>query len=859
MTEPEAQTPTPAEILAEIKVDLDAPHAETRLSALQRLSELAYSTQTILHTLEQMALNDRSKAVRKDALDLLAAPLYRQLQRRNTKLPLHTRQMILGEIETWRADGLLNDARADVLRQRYDLDPKSAPASQADARTPAPRVKDDRTFAQRLFSETSIKISLYLGAFFIASAAMIFAAMNEELRLLILLFFTAVFGGASFALKKKLPQPSFTLFIMFSVFLPIDFGVIADFANFSPFTSSLYWMFVYLFMAGVWSAATWFFRSRFFSLTAFISLGLGAFFFADLFNDPPIDLYLLSLSFAGLAGLSAAKLLENWRDEGFARPLFWVAQAYTLILLGTSFFAFLFHYDDSTFGRGWWLATTAIWFLGLLFYALSNAFKKRAFFRVLAVLSAMPLLWLFLNTFGVNERFQASAFLVWGALFALAGEIWKKVRGDETLDYGQLLAFGALLLSAFGALLGIAEDETLGFVLLLIAALFYTLLSIYQVRWWTWAFALLNGVGAYFLFYQAFDFSRQWNVCMGYRILIPSLILLLPDLFLKNDLKANLAWRQPPRLFGAALTLVNSILALLAFGDELPKAMLIFAFYALLALGYAIRYMPHLAYLANTYLTLILFDYLRHAETTRWLYPFIGLAVIFYLLGWTLEKLNEKPVWGNIYRYSGLAAGVLLSLSAPLENSGLAASIPVVIAAGLFTIEAFRKRNLWLGFPANALYLLAYFMILINFEIDQPQFFSVVAAALGMLMHYLLVRAESKTAAFITGMLSQLVLLSVTYFQMVDEEALLYFAVLFFQALVVLVYGVIIRSRSMVITPIIFLVVGVLTVTFGLLDGLPTIFLIGCTGSLLIAFGIGALLMRERVADFRDKLDDWES
>jgi len=69
MTEPEAQTPIPEEILAEIKVDLDAPNAETRLSALQRLSELAYSTQTILRTLEQMALNDRSKAVRKDALD----------------------------------------------------------------------------------------------------------------------------------------------------------------------------------------------------------------------------------------------------------------------------------------------------------------------------------------------------------------------------------------------------------------------------------------------------------------------------------------------------------------------------------------------------------------------------------------------------------------------------------------------------------------------------------------------------------------------------------------------------------------------------------------------------------------------
>ena len=126
-------------------------------------------------------------------------------------------------------------------------------------------------------------------------------------------------------------------------------------------------------------------------------------------------------------------------------------------------------------------------------------------------------------------------------------------------------------------------------------------------------------------------------------------------------------------------------------------------------------------------------------------------------------------------------------------------------------------------------------------------------------MHYLLVRSGSRTAAFITGMLSQLTLLSTTYFQMVSEEELIYFVVLFFQALVVLIYGIIIRSRSLVITPIIFLIVGVLTITFGLLEGLPTILLIGCTGVFLIAFGIGALLLREKVSGLRERLDDWNS
>ncbi len=126
-------------------------------------------------------------------------------------------------------------------------------------------------------------------------------------------------------------------------------------------------------------------------------------------------------------------------------------------------------------------------------------------------------------------------------------------------------------------------------------------------------------------------------------------------------------------------------------------------------------------------------------------------------------------------------------------------------------------------------------------------------------MHYLLVRSGSKTAAFITGMLSQLVLLSTTYFQLVSEEQFIYFVVLFFQAIAVLIYGIVIRSKSLVITPIIFLVLSVITVTFGLLDGWPTIFLIGCTGVFLIVFGIGALLLREKVADLRERLDDWDA
>jgi hypothetical protein len=163
------------------------------------------------------------------------------------------------------------------------------------------------------------------------------------------------------------------------------------------------------------------------------------------------------------------------------------------------------------------------------------------------------------------------------------------------------------------------------------------------------------------------------------------------------------------------------------------------------------------------------------------------------------------------------------------------------------------------------LYLLAYFIILIELKVDQPQFFSMGAALLGMIQHYLLTRAGSKTGTFIMGMLSQLTLLGTTYIQMVSNgsEGLIYFVVLFLQSLAVLVYGVVIRSRSLTFTPILFSVVGVLSVlyivVYDLLDAFTTILMVGCTGVILIGLGIAAVLMRERITKFGEKLSEWKA
>ena len=142
---------------------------------------------------------------------------------------------------------------------------------------------------------------------------------------------------------------------------------------------------------------------------------------------------------------------------------------------------------------------------------------------------------------------------------------------------------------------------------------------------------------------------------------------------------------------------------------------------------------------------------------------------------------------------------------------------------------------------------------------DEPQFFSMGAALLGLVQHYLLVRAGSKKGAFVMGMLSQFVLLGTTYIEMVNKNELIYFVVLFFQSLAVLVYGLVIRSRSLTFFPIGFVVLGVVTVVYSALKGRATIFLIGCTGILLLMLGVFAVLLRERVAKLSERLSDWKA
>ena len=249
----------------------------------------------------------------------------------------------------------------------------------------------------------------------------------------------------------------------------------------------------------------------------------------------------------------------------------------------------------------------------------------------------------------------------------------------------------------------------------------------------------------------------------------------------------------------------------------------------------------------------------REFDVTQWIHPVIVIAALYYAAGYFLRAVKRAAGWGETLLFSGLGLGVIVSLGAPIVG-GLDAAIPVAAAATLFAVEAFARKNAWLAFPANGLYLLAYFIILFELNVDEPQFFSIGAALLGLIQHYLLVRAESKTGAFIMGMLSQFVLLGTTYIEMLNKSELIfgYFLVLFFQSLAALAYGIVIRSRSLTLFPIGFVALGVITVVSKALEG-AAIFVIGCTGILLLMFGVFAVLLRERISKLSEKIGDWKA
>lgn len=1053
---------------------LQHPDPTKRTQAV-KASAQTEATFALLVMLEYLAARDPDETVQAMALEALDQPGFRSLRSsRLANLPISDRNVILQELETWQKRGLIGDAHAKALRSRYWIKPQPAPvpaAQTAPQTQPAPTTTSPTeptsttpaaprpTLAQTLLSETSIKTFLYLGAFFVISAAIILAALVETLRLPMLIVVTAAFGGAALRLKIRLPQPSFVLFIVFSALLPINAGVIADLADFRGQVLSAFWVFSWLAICIFWIFAAWFYNSRFFSMVS-----LGAFVAVSnaipgtISAQPAAEFTLLTTQLGNLATLAAIWLLIRHKGQQFAVPAFMLAQVFSAFIVmfeifntGINLYSLV---TSESATSGIWISMATTWIFISLFYISSQLLIPFPLFPFFGTAALAPILYLLLNAINLDQQIIAIGWTIWAGLFAVASDVVRTIH-PKTREYNLPLSLASIALFLIGGIWGLVQSTAWGFALFASAAITLSIIHVLQPRGWIWLSALFYGAMAYFLFFNL-PFLPDLSEYTLYQLSGATLLLLLPDLFLKPEWSANPSWRYPLRGFGILIGLLTFTITLISvIGDTKQASICAFSMGGFFLL-YAVRYKnPFLGYLftvhfilgltyflntihsPNTFPILSILAFVYYAigfvlhriqreswsETLRWsalglalllslstfmienslegwyvalfalmfmietsAYPLleiiapilfslgfglvfvenriqgipyllagitilwlatdaayqrglklrplrwvtrtitgmIGLATTVELLTFRLEYINcveisivlsifilahallyrqprlgyaftaflaltalfvsrlwgentwtgvlialaifyyitgfaIKKEWGSVLRFSGLGLGTLVSISIPFADMGIAASIPITLGATLWAVEAFRCRNVWLGFPANGLYLLAYFILLISLEISQPQFYSIGAALLGMLMHYLLMRAGSDFGAFITGTVSQLILIGTTYIQMIALEQLGFFAALFFQALIVLIYGLIVRSRSLVGIPIAMLILGVTTIVFFILRGLSTVILIGCTGILMIVLATMAVVLRERLVSMGERLSGWKA
>lgn len=1066
-------------ILDRILAGLKSDDTTQQLAAIHELETINFSSAAIVLELEQLALHGVD-AVQKFALGALTYENNQFVASQLSTLSKSNRQSILEQIEAWVDDGLIELQHAEILKRRYDFDlhpslpakptvaepdianaEKPAPIEPTESVTPARPPEPPRSLAQVLLSETSIRIYLYLGAFFVVASAAILAALVEAARLPILLIATVAFAGGALGLKQRLPQPSFAFAIVFSFLLPIDANVFKETLHLSEPYLSLYCSCIFLVMAVIWAFSTWFYTSSFFSVAAFTAMSLAFNRAAEIFNTE-LELQVLFMMIAALVGLAGVFLLKRWQSQKFALPIFLLAQAQVLALLLVSLSLAISHALDANIANGWWLIISLTWMAAAAFFATSDLLIPFLFFPWTAVGSLLLLPWFFLSTFAASQQTYSLGFWLWAAIFAATSEA--VFRFPKTQKYGWAFLAGSLPLFFTALLIAVDLDKRpLTFMLLTGTALVYTALHVVRPRWYVWSTALISLLVAYFVFFRL-PAVEPWAFPLLYQVLIATLCFSVPELFASLPLTSRSQSRLPTLVFGiflstACLTLaladgfhpgqvavvfitfatlftlhafhfkhpwisylatastvaaipyflesihrdawlptlsglaliyyfggfslrrftttwqtwgsvllnsgliLGALISILAIAVEKQSSgwymILIAVIFALeifarpfawlemavefllslallrilldfnpahvlehslfgttliwlggdlifsrlldqrvyrlipigigfgllagttfflfqsgsnaLALTYYLIYAaffvvytlsqhePRLGYVTTTFGLLALLQWIDLMNIERWAFPLIGLSVLYYLPGFVFRYMNIAKGWDTTLLYSGMTLGVLTSVAAPLQTGGIEKALPIAIAATLFAIEAFARRNVWWALPANGLYLIAYFVILNELHVDEPQYYAIGASLLGMLMHYLLTRAGSKTGAFTMGMLSQLVLLGTTYLQMVALLKLNFFFVLFVQSLIILAYGILMRSRSLVIAPISFAVLGVATILYYALRNLSLVVIIGFTGITLLSLGILAVVMRERITTLAERFSDWNA
>lgn len=741
------QPASPKETLTQILKSLKRGDPESRLAAIQELHQLNYTSEAIRAELERLALKDDNEKIREAALAALDLPTNRHIRSNASKLGRGERYALLKEIDGWVKSDLLDKTQAEVLKRRYDFDisplptpPVPAPVKET-ATSPAQNAAPPSTSAtkltniapplstkpapagprptllQTLLSETSVKIALYLGAFFVIASAVILGALVEAARLPTLIIGTIIFGIFSVAIRKRLPQPSFALFIVFSFLLPITANVIEESLKLSSQATAGYWTFVSLFMAVIWGVSTWLYGSRLFSITSLIALTISFYNLGGIFKAEP-EFKMTMMSVAALAGLFGTRLLKGWKDNKFALPLFISAQVLQGIVLLISIGLWLSHLFEPDLFMPWNLASIVTWGLAFIFFLWSDALYPFILFRWFAATALIPIPWFGTTVYDAGNIFNTILFFAWGMILAVSSEAVYRVVKIRKYWLPILVASSPALLAAIAT--GFSENTSFGFGALFAIALVYGVVHAIRPRGLLWAVSLLAAIGAYFTFFEL-PFLQKVDVFSGFKFLGISILLLLPDLTLIADFGADKNWRLPLRIFGALLVLWTFIFLTTSEADTLINinTAIVFGVYAVFFTIYSIRYArPLIGYLVTLSLALSMIYTINYFDLDIWLESLTALSVLFYFAGFTFKRDETLTPWGNMLKVSGLTLGSLISIVAFLSLKDTSGWYVAVIGA-LFIVEMYSQKQGLLELGADILFPAAFYLILRDFHLDE--------------------------------------------------------------------------------------------------------------------------------------------
>lgn len=723
------------------------------------------ATPELLFYIEKMAAQDEDKNLRAAALETLNAPNLRALRaQRLMKMNGSEQRFILQELETWQKQGLIGEDLANSLRSRYRITFKPVPAPAAQTGTPTPPTpaaakpaettpepvpaprpepRPRQSLAQTLLSETSIKTFLYLGAFFVISAAIILAALVETLRLPILSLAVLAFGASAIALKKRLPQPSFVLFIVFSFLLPINAGVFADLIKLQDQALAAYWMFVLLTSAGIWAFATWFYNSRFFTLTTLAAFVWSGWNLPGILAIEPAGEYrLMALQFTNLASLAGIVFLIRKKDWKFSLPAFLAGQVFNLFLFAALGIYALINlvYNEPDWV---WLALAFASLFCAGYYAASHLVRPFLPYPWLATAAFSPVLYFGLNTFAFaheNNFVFAIGWAAWAVLLTALSEIAYRIAHlswlqGKTKEYPLPLSLAGIALFLIGSLWGLFVSASWGFAVFALAAAVLTVAHIARPRGWVWLAALAHGLAAYFIFFRLPFMPEVVNDYLLFQATLAAMLLLLPDLLLKPDWRARLGWFLPLRGLGAFVGLwtILGIFAA-ALSDQMQAAVasfLLSGFYWL----YAIRYRKAwLGYLPAFLLPLGLVYGFGALDLPLGFAAVAILSALYYGFGLVLARFLRLENWSKTLRWTGLALILLLAVAALVGENRFEGWFIALLALA-FLLESRRYPHIEIIAPA--LLSLGFVLVLFENKVEPAFYYLAGVSALWLATEYI--------------------------------------------------------------------------------------------------------------------------